>query len=92
MDNFNDPKGLYWVFKWYVWCLQKHWWIQSSKLIVFDDMIADMIHNKKAKFNSDQIIYYFKEIEYLSCFFLLSVFELRFITINLYIQAEFYNF
>ena len=55
-------------------------------------MIADMIHDKKAKFNSDQIIYYFKEIEYLSCFFLLSVFELRFITINLYIQAEFYYF
>ena len=26
-------------------------------LIVFDDMIADMIHNKKIKFNSYQIIY-----------------------------------
>ena len=26
-------------------------------LIVFDDMIADMINNKKTKFNSDRIVY-----------------------------------
>ena len=26
-------------------------------LIVFDDMIADLIHNKKTKFNSDRIVY-----------------------------------
>ena len=38
-------------------------------LIVFDDMIADMIHNKKTKFNSDRIVYQRKEIKYFSCFY-----------------------
>ena len=22
-------QSLYWVFKWYAWCLQKYWWLQS---------------------------------------------------------------
>ena len=30
---------------------------ENKILIVFDDMIADMIHNKKTKFNSYRIIY-----------------------------------
>ena len=30
---------------------------ENKILIVFDDMVADMIHNKKNKFNSYQIIY-----------------------------------
>ena len=30
---------------------------ENKILIVFDDMIADMIHHKKAKFNSDRFVY-----------------------------------
>ena len=30
---------------------------ENKLLIVFDDMIADMIHNKKIKFNSYWIVY-----------------------------------
>ena len=30
---------------------------ENKILIVFDDMIADMIHNKKARFNSKRIAY-----------------------------------
>ena len=29
IDHFNNPNACYPVFKWYVQCLQKHWWIQS---------------------------------------------------------------
>ena len=38
------------MLKWYGWYLSKHCRIQSKKhkiLIVFDDMIADMLNNKK---------------------------------------------
>ena len=30
---------------------------ENKVLIVFDDMIADMIHNKKSKFNNYRIVY-----------------------------------
>ena len=30
---------------------------ENKILTVFGDMIADMIHNKKTRFNSDQIVY-----------------------------------
>ena len=30
---------------------------KSNILIVFDDMIADMINNKKTKFSSNRIVY-----------------------------------
>ena len=30
---------------------------ENKTIIVFDDMIADMINNKKTKFNNNRIIY-----------------------------------
>ena len=30
---------------------------ENKILIVFDDIIADMIHNKKARFNNNRIVY-----------------------------------
>ena len=29
INQFNDSNDFYWVFKWYAWCLQKYWWLQS---------------------------------------------------------------
>ena len=45
------PKGIYWLYKWYAVCLLKYWRVNPSKqcnvLIVFDDIIVDIISNKK---------------------------------------------
>ena len=38
-------------------------------LILFDDMIADIINNKKTKFNSNRIVYQRQKVEYFSCFY-----------------------
>ena len=27
--GIDHPKAFYWVFKWYMWCSQKYWWIQN---------------------------------------------------------------
>ena len=42
-------KCIYWVLKYNGWRLWKYWWLQHKRkiLIVFDDMIADIITNKK---------------------------------------------
>ena len=42
-------------------------------LIVFDDVIADMI-NKKTKFNSDSTIYLRQKIKHLFCFYYTIIF------------------
>ena len=51
----------YRIFKRYAGCIQKIEEYNSGKkrkiLIVFDDMIADMINNKETKLNSNRIIY-----------------------------------
>ena len=41
---------------------------ENKILTVFDDMIADMINNKKTKFSSNRSIYQRKKIKYFSCF------------------------
>ena len=43
-------------------------------LIVFDYMIADVINNKKNKFNSNRIVYYKPKIKDFSCFYHTIVF------------------
>ena len=40
---------------------------ENKTIIVFDDMIADMINNKKTKFNNNRIIYQRRKIKYFSC-------------------------
>ena len=44
-------KRIYWVFKYNEWRLWEYWWLQPKQkrktLIVFDDMIADIMMNKK---------------------------------------------
>ena len=61
MDHFNDPKAfieysnnMHDVYK---NIDEYNIDIKKYILIVFDDMIADMIHNKKTKFNNYRIIY-----------------------------------
>ena len=53
--------NIQWIFKWYARCLQDiNCYNPDEKnkvLIVFDDMIADMVHNKKARFNSNWFVY-----------------------------------
>ena len=44
-------------------------------LIVFDDMIADIINNKKTKFNSNGIVYWRQKIESFSFFITQSYFK-----------------
>ena len=61
IDHFNDPKtfieysnDMHDVYK----NIDEYNPDKENKiLIVFDEMIADMIHNKKAKFNSDRVVY-----------------------------------
>ena len=61
INHFNDPKPfieysnhMHDVYK----NINEYSTDKENKiLIVFDDMIADMIHNKKIKFNSYQIVY-----------------------------------
>ena len=61
LKHFNDPKtfieysnDMQDVYKTIVeWNVDK----DRKILIVFYDMIADMINNKKTKFNSNQIVY-----------------------------------
>ena len=46
---FKCFKSFYWILKWFI----KYWKVKSNQskkrkiLIVFDDMIADMLRNKK---------------------------------------------
>ena len=61
LKHFNDPK----TFIEYLNDMQDvyktivEWNVDKDRkiLIVFYDMIADMINNKKTKFNSNQIVY-----------------------------------
>ena len=43
-------------------------------LIVFDDIIADMFHNKKTKFNSNRIAYQKQKIKHFSFFYHTTIF------------------
>ena len=47
---FQRSKSIYWVFKYNEWCLWEYWWLQPKQtkkiLIVFDNMIADIMTNK----------------------------------------------
>ena len=49
--TFQWPKCIYWVFKYYEWCLWEYWWLQPKQtkksLIEFDDMIADIMIKRK---------------------------------------------
>ena len=42
---------------------------ENKILIVFDDIIADMINNKKTKFNINKVIYQRQKIKHLFCFY-----------------------
>ena len=42
---------------------------ENKILIVFDDIIADMINNKKTKFNNNKVIYQRQKIKHLFCFY-----------------------
>ena len=49
---------------------------ERKTLVVFDDMIADMINNKKTKFNINQFVYQRQKTKHFSCFITQSYFKI----------------